>query len=92
MNKLLISLLFVTVTLAQEPKSGKLTSKESQTVADNMLEIQNLQLQLQGVQIRLQQSQAIYNSLESELAIKYSKVGCTLSLKRDWICPEKVKE
>lgn len=89
-----LSLILATsILFAQEFKSdpsdslSKLNSKESQTVSDNMLEIQNLQLQLQGIQIRLQQSQAKYSSLEIELALKYEKTGCTLSLKRDWICP-----
>ena len=92
MKTLLTSLLFLTVAFAQEPKSDKLTAAESQTVADNMLEIQNLQLQLQGLQLRIDQVQSKYSKLQSELAVKYDKVGCILSLKRDWICPEKDKE
>jgi len=96
MKKLLIGLLFLSTIYAEEPKDtpgiDKLTSEESQTVADNMLEIQNLQLQLQGLQLRIDQVQAKYSKLQSELAVKYDKVGCTLSLKRVWICPEKDKE
>ena len=92
MKLLLISILFLTTLFAQELSKDQLTPEENLQVSDNMLEIQNLQLQLQGVQIRLQQVQANYNNLEAELAIKYDKVGCTLSLKRDWICPSAITE
>lgn len=94
MKQIIISILFLTVALAQEQEdqSKKLTPKENQTIADNMLTIQNLQLQLQGIQLQLEQEQSKHSIYESELAIKYEKVGCTLSLRRDWICPKDTKE
>ena len=91
MKRIIISILFLTVSCAQELNKKQLTTEENQTVSDNMLEIQNLQLQLQSIQLKLEQSQSKHSIYEAELAIKYKKVGCNLSLKRDWICPP-VKE
>lgn len=75
---------------------SKLTLEESQIVSDNMLELQNLQLRFQAVQIQLQEldkqievSRITFKNYEQELSKKYNKIGCTLSLKRDWICSTK---
>ena len=93
MKLLIILILLLSFAQAQEIKTEDLTPEESQKISDQMLELQNLQLRLQNLQIQLQQTDQqltkvrfTYTAYEKELATKYEKEDCTLSLKRDWIC------
>jgi len=103
MKLLVMVVLFLVIGYAQESKefnklansvtdkeidnSKELSTEESQIASDYMLEIQNLQLTLQRIDQQLAQKRSIYTEYEQGLSVKYGKVGCTLSLKRAWLCP-----